>query len=135
MYRNYGAPFTKPLNQDHEGEDHSHERSEKSQAILDQRAANLAEIKKAREARYNNTGENRTAIFDRFYDHPGEAIALLGAAPLAAGIAGVAGIAHAPTAANFGYAMLAGETTIAGAAAGDSLKNTADRNKKNNKGK
>ena len=149
MARNYGHPFKKPTGQDHKGEDHSHSKEEssskpaesaepsdkelKTQSILAAREANLAKIKKDKEARYNNTGADRDATFDRFYENPAEAIALLGAAPLMSGVASLAGISHVPTAARLGKTILASEAAIGGLGAKDSLARSAEHKKNKNK--
>jgi len=124
MARNYGAPFNKAPGTDHKGEDHSHREDDPNkpkteyETIQAEREANIAKIKADKKARYDSEG---TAIFERPYDHPGEAIAVMGMAPLTAGVAGL-GIPHAATAANFGKTLLAAESGVLGAAAIEDLK-------------
>jgi len=132
MARNYGAPFNKAPGTDHKGEDHSHREDDPSESkpkyeiLQAEREANIAKIKADKKARYDSEG---TAIFERPYDHPGEAIAVMGMAPLTAGAAGLA-IPHAATAANLGKTLLAAESGIVGGVVSGDTKQKRKHRKK-----
>jgi hypothetical protein len=101
------------------------ESSTKEDDIKRQREDNITEIKADKKARYDAKG---TAIFERPYEHPGEAVAFIGAAPLSAGTAGL-GIPHAATAANFGKTILASQGAVTSAAAAEAVKSKKKKNK------